>query len=251
MTDIETKIHRTWIQLLLESGNNEIAAAALDADITELFAGYDAYGLSIDLPPSSFGLVESDQRLKEILCKTLMRVANGYISDQNGNEIENLEIKIRLKLLEVEENWKNIVRDLIVNSKSCNQARISEIIFVREKKKLFTYNEVKYASQSEIRIAQELENKKVLFFPLALAVRFDTGKNYLDHREVDFLICQDGIWGILEVSFHPNRYEKDSEKDTWFKKSGILCIQHYTSERCYQSPCNVVEEFLEILSKHK
>ena len=54
-----------------------------------------------------------------------------------------------------------------------------------------------------------------------------------DHREVDFLICQNGAWGILEVSYHPDRYERDAEKDVWFKQSGILCIQHYTSESCY------------------
>jgi hypothetical protein len=110
---------------------------------------------------------------------------------------------------------------------------------------------MKLASQSEIRIAQELESRKVLFFPLPLAVRAETGNFYEDPREVDFLICQDGTWGNLEVSFHPDRYEKDSEKDSWFKKSGILCIQHYSAERCYNSPSNVVEEFLAILAKHK
>ena len=64
----------------------------------------------------------------------------------------------------------------------------------------------------------------MLFFPLPLAARSDTGALYLDHREPDFLICQDGTWGILEVAFHPDRYEKDSEKDIWFKKSGHSAI---------------------------
>jgi hypothetical protein len=138
MADIEAKIHRTWVQLLLESGHSELTAVALDAYITVLVAGFDAYGLSIDLPPSSFGLVERNPKLKEILCESLTRVAYGYIFDQNGNEVEYLEIKIRLKLLEVEENWKNIVRDLIVNSKGYNQARVSEIVFEREKRELLT-----------------------------------------------------------------------------------------------------------------
>ena len=110
---------------------------------------------------------------------------------------------------------------------------------------------MKFASKTEIRIAQELENRKILFFPLPLAVRAETGNFYNDHREVDFLICQDGTWGILEVSFHQDRYEKDSEKDSWFKKSGILCIQHYTAERCWEHPRQVVDEFLSILAQHK
>ena len=111
---------------------------------------------------------------------------------------------------------------------------------------------MKFGSRSEVRIAQELESRRVLFFPLPLAVRSDTGAAYLDHREPDFLICQDGVWGILEVSFHqPARYEKDSEKDIWFKKSGILCVQHYTAEKCFNDPADVVEEFLQILAKYK
>ena len=110
---------------------------------------------------------------------------------------------------------------------------------------------MKFASQSEIRIAQELEARRILFFPLPLAVRADTGDFYQDHREPDFLVCKDGVWGILEVSYHPDRYEKDSEKDSWFKKSGILCVQHYSAERCYNHFSDVVNEFLEILERHK
>ena len=148
---------------------------------------------------------------------------------------------------------------------------------------------MRFASRSEIRIAQELEERRVLFFPLPLAVRTDTGALYEDHREPDFLVCQDGVWGILEVAYHPDRYEKDSEKDIWFKKSGILYTQHYkqrldnlrrkdalrgaatteisvrlgsysashfegsayTAERCYNHPSEVVDEFLQLLAKHK
>jgi hypothetical protein len=109
----------------------------------------------------------------------------------------------------------------------------------------------KFASKAEISIAQELEERRILFFPLPLAVRSDTGALYQDHREPDFLICHEGVWGILEVAYHPNRYERDAEKGTWFKKSGILCIEHYTAERCYTNPSEVVDQFLEILAKHK
>lgn len=50
---------------------------------------------------------------------------------------------------------------------------------------------------------------------------------------------------------HPDRYEKDAEKDLWFKKSGILCIQHFTAERCYNESAKVVSEFLGVLAQHK
>jgi hypothetical protein len=133
---------------------------------------------------------------------------------------------------------------MIVNAKDANQGIVTEKLFSRKKQQLYFYNEMKFGSQAEIRIAQEFERRKVLFFPLPLAVRAETGVLHKDHREVDFLICQDGVWGILEVAYHPDRYEKDSEKDTWFKKSGILCVQHYTAERCYDQPCGFVYCFL-------
>ena len=55
------------------------------------------------------------------------------------------------------------------------------------------------------------------------------------------MICRNGAWGILEVAYHPDRYEKDSEKDYWLKKEGILCVQHYTAERCYKESEKVVD----------
>jgi len=110
---------------------------------------------------------------------------------------------------------------------------------------------MKFGSISEVRIAQALESRGVLFFPLPLAVRRETGASYMDRREPDFLICHDDVWGILEVALHPDRYEKDAEKDVWFKKSGIVCIQNYTAEQCFNHPSEVVDAFLHILAKHK
>ena len=251
MDEIENKIHRTWIQLLIDTNYNELAATVIDSDVSILYEGYDAYGISIDMPTYSYGIIATNEKYKEILSKSLLVVSKGYIRGQNGYIVENPIVEFRIKLLEIEEGWKEIIREKIAYAKQTNQSRISEIAYARQGKELYTYNEIKFASQSEIRVAQELENRKVLFFPLALAVRADTGKKYQDHREVDFLVCHEGVWGIIEVSFHPNRFEKDAEKDSWFKKSGILCIQHYSAERCFQKPSEVVDEFLDILLKHK
>ena len=130
---------------------------------------------------------------------------------------------------------------------------ITEIVFAREKKDPILYNGLKFASQTEVRIAQELILRKVLFFPLAVGVRAETGQQYKDQREVDFLICDNGIWGILEISgpSHNGRLADDAEKDSWLKKSGILCIEHRTAEQCYANPKKVTDEFLSVLAKHK
>ena len=97
-----------------------------------------------------------------------------------------------------------------------NQSLVTQILAARNGRPTFTYNELRYASQSEIKIAMELEARRVLFFPLAVGVRAETGEPWKDHREVDFLICYEGVWGILEVAYHPDRYEQDSEKAIWF-----------------------------------
>src|SRR5262245_52510180 len=148
MNDLEVKLHRTWVQLLLEAGHRELASAVLDADVTTLVAGYSDYGLSIDLPPSSFLLIHGDPSLKEALAKTLKAVARGYITDQNGNEVSDPAVEFRMKLLDAEEGWKAVVRDLIVNYKDANQALVSEKVFKRAGRTLYVYNEMKFASQS-------------------------------------------------------------------------------------------------------
>lgn len=249
--ELEAKLHRTWLALLLEGNYREVAALVVDAELTILQGNYQPAGVSVDLPPSAYIYVSTDTSLKRTIEETLRFLCAGYLYDQNGNRLDNLEIEYRIKLLDVEQDWRAIVKELIVNAKDANQGTVTEKVFSREKKQVYSYNEMKFGSQAEIRIAQEFERRKVLFFPLPLAVRAETGLLYQDHREVDFLVCHDGLWGILEVAYHPDRYEKDSEKDSWFKKSGILCVQHYTAERCYNQSSSVVDEFLSILAKYK
>lgn len=224
MDKLEKQLQRTWLQLLLDNKYTEIAALVMDADLKVIYGNWGAEGMFIDLPTSAYSIATNEQKIQQIIYESLNSLCKGYLFDQNGNFIEELRIEIRIKLLELEENWKEVVRDLIVNSKNANQGTVTEKLFARGNKEVFLYNEMKFGSHSEIRIAQEFEKRKVLFFPLPLAVRNETGKMFLDHREVDFLVCVDGVWGILEVSYHPDRFEKDAEKDSWFKKSGILCV---------------------------
>src|SRR5262245_37596866 len=106
MGDLEAKLHRTWVELLVEVGHRELASAVLDADVTILVSGFNAYGLSIDLPPSSFPLVHGNPAFKEVLVKTLKAVGQGHVRDQNGNDVADPAIEFRMKLLDPEEGWK-------------------------------------------------------------------------------------------------------------------------------------------------
>jgi hypothetical protein len=251
--EYEAKVHRTWVEWLVQTGHRELAAAVMDAEL-EMIRSYhgDDRGIYVDIPSSAYVFIGNDPECERVLRASLVLLLKGRCTDQNGNEIdEDPDISFRVKLMEVETDWKAVVRNLIINFKDANQGRVSDLVTSREGRNLYLYNEMKFASKSEIRIAQEFENRKVLFFPLAMAVRAETGVLYKDHREADFLVCDAGVWGILEVSYHPDRFEVDAEKDAWFKKSGVLCVQHYTAERCFNQAGQVVTEFLEILAKHK
>lgn len=247
----EEKLHGTLIEYLLDCNMHEIASVLVDASIL-IDAGLNYFeAVIVDVPPQVYNFLISNEHIKTTIKEAISTVGEGHFADGNGNLAKNYEVKFRMKLIEVKEGWREIIKSTIINYKDANQGLVSEKMALKRGSKPLLYNEMKFASQSEIRIAQQLEFKKVLFFPLPLAVRNDTGDIFIDHREIDFLICHHGVWGILEVSFHPDRFEKDSEKDFWFKKSGILCIQHYTSERCFNNPREVIDEFLEVLEKYK
>lgn len=258
MNDLEQSLHRTWVQALVERGSSELAAIAIDIEIT-IISKHHEYSdgristpseVRLDVPLSSLEFVKTNA---EVIEETLFEICEGHIYDSEDMIVKNSELKVafRIALLKVEEGWKNIARRMILEAQDPNQGVITEKVFSRRGERPHIYNEMKFGSKSEIRIAQELEARKVLFFPLPLAVRCETGKFYEDHREADFLICNDGSWGVLEIAHHAGRYEKDKEKDAWFKKSGILCIEHYTAEKCFNAPKLVIDEFLEVLAKHK
>ena len=275
MNTIEARIHRTWVQLLLDYGYKEAAAIAIDTDIELIDRGWEEQVteergryraetilIKINVPSGVYVYVKKNDSLKKLLQQALHAVLDNRVIEFedysfNRNEVahrtaEELLFEYRLKLIDVEDNWKATIREMIASSSGIhNQGSTTKLMFAKEHKEPLSYNNLNFASQSEIRIAQELEQRKVLFFPLVVGVRAETSQQYQDHREADFLICDKGVWGILEVAYHPDRYEKDKEKDGWWKKSGILCIEHHTAERCFNNPKQVVDEFLKILAQHK
>ena len=254
MDELAERLHRSWLELLMAGNYTEIAALVVEGEFN-IYSTH-SYGqiLYVEIPPSSYPYVLTDPNIRQIMEATARATAKGHFYDNDGDPLEADAIKVefRIKLLNIEDHWRDKVKELIVNAKDSNQGIITEKVFARQKKSVIPYNEMKFGSQSEVRIAQELEAQKVLFFPLPLAVRKDTDQFYRDHREPDFLICYKGKWGILEVATHsPDRYENDDEKALWFKASGILCVEHRPSKRCYENPREVVDEFLSILAKHK
>lgn len=217
-------------------------------------------GCSNKVDKWGFQLCNYHYRMPE--CKNMG--CNDRVDEQEVSYCQAHHSTISLEVIE------NALKDLMLEETTDNQSRavavaledssieeshqgfVTDLVFSRKGKKIIRYNEMRFASQAEVSIAKVLEERQVLFFPTPLAVRYETGNCCEDHREPDFLVCYEGTWGILEVAYHtPERYEKDRAKSAWFKKSGLLCIEHYTAEVCLKDPNRVVDEFLTILAQHK
>jgi hypothetical protein len=111
------------------------------------------------------------------------------------------------------------------------------------------YDQLRFRSQSEIAVYKVLKKRNVLFFANATAVL--GGKNV--KKEPDFLICKNGKWGILEVmgdKYHPpTTAMQDHDRARLFKDYGVSCVEFYDAPKCYNTPEEVVDDFLDRLSK--
>lgn len=115
-----------------------------------------------------------------------------------------------------------------------------------------TWAGMRFRSESELRIAQALDRAGALFLPDALARLGPPGARH--NREVDFLVCWQGHWGILEVDGEPfhgqDRAAADAERDHLFGHHGIQAVTHYDASRCFATPDSIVANFLATLLQH-
>ena len=113
---------------------------------------------------------------------------------------------------------------------------------------IHTWENLRFRSKTEIKIAEALDRTGVLFVPNSLA-RLNTAKGR-ENKEADFLICYNGKWGVLEVDgpFHTaERRVEEQERERIFKKNGIKVVERFDAERCYNNPDEVVQEFFKMI----
>ncbi|TAE60305.1 MAG: pentapeptide repeat-containing protein [Nostocales cyanobacterium] len=113
---------------------------------------------------------------------------------------------------------------------------------------IHTWQNLRFRSKTEIKIAEALDRTGVLFVPNSLA-RLTTAKGR-ENKEADFLICYNGKWGVLEVDgpFHTaERRVEEQERERIFKKNGIKVVERFDAERCYNNPDEVVQEFFKMI----
>ena len=103
-----------------------------------------------------------------------------------------------------------------------------------------------FRHSTEVELAKELDCRGITFFPSA-GVRIT---NQLTEErktlEPDFLVCNDGKWGIIELDgdSHKEKHYSDAQRARIFKKQGISIVESYPST---MPPEKIVDDFLEIL----
>jgi hypothetical protein len=116
-------------------------------------------------------------------------------------------------------------------------------------KKVFWQN-LCFSSVSEVKIAQALDRAGVLFFPNCVG-RLTTTQGRRNF-ECDFLVCEEGYWGILEVDgepYHPaSRAAEDHKRDGFFLDGGVW-VHRFDSNECFKYPDDVVLRFLQRLKR--
>lgn len=247
-------VHRTLVEALVQLGRPEYAAIMIDCELQLEVSKTGGYEFFVEMPVVSLSNVENDPGFARLVTETCRKIMRGHLLDQDDKllDVETVPVSFRVKHLELAENWKLQTRRLIAEASESNQGALTKKAFELAGRSPIVYNEMTLGSQAEVRLAQEFENRRVLFFPRPLAVRADTGERYLDHQEPDFVVCHDGKWGVLEVShFSPESSQIDDEKADWLEKSGVRTVFHFPVERCYIEPGAVVDEFLKALAASK
>ncbi len=151
---------------------------------------------------------------------------------------------VRAQLTEADDTWRTEYLEALHGKGVHNQG-----IEIPEGK-IVTWRNLKFRSESEARIAAALETTGVLFLPNCRA-RLSTEEGRRT-REPDFLVCQDGKWGILEVDgpFHEGKAAHDHDRDRLFRDYRIRVVERFDWEDCYNDAPGVVQRFLTLLEKN-
>jgi very-short-patch-repair endonuclease len=117
----------------------------------------------------------------------------------------------------------------------------------------FTWRGLRFRTQSEVVIAQELEAAKLVFWPLC-ACRITGVRGKRETRELDFLVIHGGVAAILELDGGPHngRAADDHRRDRLFEyHAGIWVIERVPSQYALHHPREVVRTFLKLIEKYR
>jgi hypothetical protein len=238
------QLHASAVAFLLEGGGEEAAAVLLGCSLSAWPTGQDwieedvQVGLRVELA--------GPRDVYEMLCDGghLITVAiREALAAVLPAHLVLYDLSVRAELVNVDPGWRHRLLEAARGDGVHNQAGGNGAGQV--------WNDLRFRSRSEVCIAQALDRAGVLFLPNCRArLGPPPGR---ETREADFLVCQDGRWGILEVDgepFHPaSRAAEDHARDRLFRLQGVPVVEHFDAAECRRDPGGVVRRFLEVLGR--
>jgi hypothetical protein len=226
------------VNFLKEGGETEAALLLLDCDATVSETKYDEYGRAFVFvyligPRRAYDAISD---LENEVGQQVRRAFEAVLPE------DEISVTIRAPLVEVDLDWREQSRKQARDETGMNQAPFVPNPVI--------WNNLRFHSATEARVARALERTGVMFFPNCLG---RVGTKNRRNRAPDFLVCSAGKWGILEVDgapFHPaTRASEDHERDRHFKEHGARVVERFDATRCYQDPDGVAADFLAILNQ--
>lgn len=238
------RIIASAIQYLIEGGETEAAESLLLCTVESFYPVGE-----IDLQNTSYG-VNIGLRGPRLAVEQIDDDFNN-VGGQVYRAIEKvlpfgvwlLHLTTKASVFVPDQNWRHDLHELVRGKGVSNQASGAETARM--------WQGFRFRSATEIKIAEALDRAGVLFFPLPKA-RVVTPNGHMN-VEPDFVICQEGRWGILEVDgepFHPpTRSAIEHDRDRLFRLHGVVCVERFDAKRCYENPDKTVEDFLLLMVK--
>jgi hypothetical protein len=250
------------IQYLIDGKNEKAAKLLLHCTLTDIKIYMDSERWitpmrTVDITLSAPRIIYNE--INSAIDWALPMWRDGFEHDREGREIASSiklafdallppntvlgEVHTRAALIEINPQWKEEFEAILQRTDIHNQG-----VQFSEEQPVHIWKNLRFRSQTEIRVAEALDHAGVLFLPDCRArLGFKTREN----READFLVCCDGKWGILEID--SDRFHKsaaaDHERDRLFKAHGISVIEHFDQSECWENADGVVKKFLYLLRK--
>jgi len=226
------------IRYLIDGGDeaeaNVLLPCSLDYHIeSEYFEGVNLH-IVLSGPRASYDILKNEGNP---ITGSIWNAISAILPEDCGIGI----LSARAEIVDVGPNWRSELLKIV-------RGRDIDNVAVGEHAPRI-WNNLRFRSESEVKIAQALDQVGVLFLPNCKA-RLGSAERR-ENREADFLVCFKGRWGILEVDgepFHPaSRTVEDHERDRLFRLQGISVVEHFDASDCFNNPKAVVQKFLKIL----
>lgn len=159
-------------------------------------------------------------------------------------DILSIYTVVRAEIVESDSDWRVQIAEIAQGKWVHNQGlQINNA-------PIFTWNNLRFRSEAERRIAIALDQTGVFFLPNCLGrLTTDSGRR---NREADFLVCDNGKWGVLEIdglTYH-KAAALDHQRDRVFRSYKIRVVERFPATECQENAPNVVKRFLQQLERN-